>query len=102
MSPITEAPSLEPERFDNPPGMPEPTCSQDRDRTLGTSGMGNVPEETNPSAKRNCEGKRPLFHNSDEYEVQFHGIEDKQDPRHFTRVRKWTIVVIISLTSASV
>jgi hypothetical protein len=43
-----------------------------------------------------------LLNETDEYVVQFGGVEDNQDPRHFTSVRKWTIVVILSLTSASV
>jgi hypothetical protein len=88
MSSITEAPNMQ--RFNN---------LQDRDRILGTSGMGNVPEEMDSSAIPNCEGKRPVFNEIDEYEVQSRGTED---PRHFMRVRKWTVVVIISLTSASV
>jgi hypothetical protein len=59
MSSITEAPNIGLQRFNN---------LQDRDRILGTSGMGNVPEEMDSSAIPNCEGKRPVFNEIDEYE----------------------------------
>jgi hypothetical protein len=80
----------------NPVRLPGPTYSP------GITGIGNVSKETNSSAIPNHEGKRSLLNETDEYVVQFGGVEDNQDPRHFTSVRKWTIVVILSLTSASV
>ncbi|KAE9368868.1 MFS general substrate transporter [Stipitochalara longipes BDJ] len=39
---------------------------------------------------------------NDEFEVQFGGKEDCDNPRNFTETKKWIIMVIISLSSASV
>lgn len=38
----------------------------------------------------------------DGYEVRFSGSSDRQDPRNFSKATKWIIVIVLSLSSASV
>ncbi|KFZ12709.1 hypothetical protein V501_04085 [Pseudogymnoascus sp. VKM F-4519 (FW-2642)] len=38
----------------------------------------------------------------DGYEVRFSGSSDRQDPRNFSKAKKWIIVIVLSLSSASV
>lgn len=38
----------------------------------------------------------------DGYEVRFSGSGDQQDPRNFSKAKKWIIVIALSLSSASV
>lgn len=87
--------------FNNSPKPP----SSERPETIhvnNTSAIVNEPELVESASlcisDKNCSTSNGV----DEYEVQFCGSGDKEDPRNFGRARKWLFVIIISLTSASV
>jgi hypothetical protein len=87
------APKSESGSLDNLSRSPEPDNCQNAIGNICNKDYGNLP---------NQDGKSPTSHDNDEHEMRFDGSGDQEDPRNFRTAREWLIVVVISLSSASV
>jgi hypothetical protein len=99
MSSIHEARKSEYSTLDN---VTEPASSQNGTNSGRSQEITNVPEWIDkavlPGSDEN--GSAPI--RVDGYGVRFGGSSDHQDPRNFGKTRKWMIVIVLSLSLASV
>lgn len=99
MSSIYEARNFESSTLDN---VTEPADSQNGIKSCRSQEITNVPKWIDKSVLPGSDEKRLAPIRVDGYEVRFGGSGDHQDPRNFGKARKWIIVIVLSLSSASV
>lgn len=63
---------------------------------------GITTDSSNATSLENSAGTSSTSNGAVSCEVQFEGKEDREDPKNFGQFKKWTIMIIISLSSASV